>query len=114
MGKLPVRHGEFVFHCDDVADAVAYTTGIKREFNDIGCSEVLTEQAKVLNVVEKFLGSNTGISVVKELLKDAGYDEVATHVAHIHMERPKVARPHVKVAKRLQNAFLFYARLWQQ
>ena len=111
MGKFSVRHGDFVFHCDHVADAAAYTADVRREFNETPSTGSLVEQAKVLGVVEKYFGPNKGISLVKEVLRDAGYGELATQVAQLHGRRSRAAHPHVQVAQRLENALADIGRL---
>ena len=110
MGKFSVRHGDFVFHCDHVADAAAYTADVRREFNEAPSTESLVEQAKVLGVVEKYLGPNKGISMVKEVLKEAGYGELATHIAQLHGRRSRPAHLHFQVSQRLENALNLISR----
>ena len=93
-----------MFHCDEVRDAVEYTCGVKRE-SDEASALVLHEQEQVLSLVELHCGPGCGIAVVKSILKDAGYIELATQISQVHGRRAKAAHPFANVHQRLQHAF---------
>ena len=71
-----------------------------------GDGKALSDQAKVLNVVEAFLGPQAGLASVKDILRKAGYDDLVVQVPQLHRKRSRAAHPHEEVAKRLENAFI--------
>ena len=79
-----------MFHFDEVRDAVEYTCGVKRELDEASAL-IPHEQEQVLTLVELHCGPGCGIAVVKSILKNAGYLELATQISQVHGKRAKAA-----------------------